>query len=97
MKRAPFPFPAFLYTQLSLSNGQAIITDKLMRWLKDTHDDKVRAGSMWYRWFAWYPVRFGPGPNRTRTVVWLETVECMGTYHPGQGDSYWTYEFREAE
>lgn len=43
---------------------------------------------LWHRWFAWFPVRIGPGDCR-----WLETIHRKGTYHASYGGDFWTYEY----
>lgn len=39
---------------------------------------------MWHRWFAWYPVAFGPH------IVWLKTIQRK-RYHSFDNTSWWVY------
>ena len=61
-------------------------------YFKERRRLKQRAQFVWHDWFAWYPVRIGPGDCR-----WLETVECCREwcrldYMPW---SYWNYRAKE--
>lgn len=55
-----------------------------------TWEEKRDAKEQWHEWFAWYPVRVGPGDCR-----WLEVVRRKGTYRWGRLYSYdhWKYKY----
>ena len=54
-------------------------------------EPRVDQKKSWHVWFAWYPVKVGPGDCR-----WLEKVERRGQLdYFYDGSPYWLYEYRE--
>jgi hypothetical protein len=58
--------------------------------MKFNCEPTVEPKMTWHTWFAWFPVRVGPGDCR-----WLEKVERRGNIdYDSMGLSYWRYEYR---